>query len=166
MPTRVVLTYNFIVLLIFCYLLSIVHFAQSFNSLFLSPFIYFRLPTKLCYFEDWYYLKIVKDLYPEFSKKFSMYGYFINTSVTFPFSHQKSIIRSNFFDPLYFIIRLKKVNENLVVLPKFTLSAFYHMFSSCYWFSGITKQIPLSRFFYELWVVVTKMCNSTILVNR
>ena len=140
--------------------------ALSFNSLILPPFIFFRLPTKLCYFEDWYCLKIVKDLYLEFPKKFSMYGYFINTSVTFPFSHQKSIIKSNFFDPLYFIIRHKKVNENLVVLSKFTLSAFYHTFSSCYWFPGITKQIPLSRFFYELWVIVTKMCNSTILANR
>ena len=58
-----------------------------------------------------------------------MYGYFINTSVAFPFSHQKSIIKSNFFDPLYFRIRHKKVNENLAILSKLTLLAFSHTFS-------------------------------------
>ena len=66
----------------------------------------------------------MKDLHPEFPKKFSMYGYFINTSVAFPFSHQKSIIKSNFFDPLYFIIRHKKGNENL----KFSLNSRYQGF--------------------------------------
>ena len=88
------------------------------------PFIFVRLPTRLCYFQNWYYLKIVKDLYLEFPKKFNMYGYFINTSVAFPFSHQKSIIKSNFFDPLYFIIRHKKVNENL----KLSLNSRYQGF--------------------------------------
>ena len=38
MPTRVVLIYNFIVLLIFCYLLSTVYFTFSVLSRFFVPF--------------------------------------------------------------------------------------------------------------------------------
>ena len=38
MPTRVVLTYNFIVLLIFCYLLSIVYFTRWVLSRYFAPF--------------------------------------------------------------------------------------------------------------------------------
>ena len=107
----------FIINSIFCVL--------SFKSLFLLPFIFIPFPTMLCYFCDWYYLKSMKDLHPEFPKEFNIYGYSVSTSVAFPFSHQKSIIESNLFDPLYFIIRHKKVNKNLVVLSEFTFTVLY-----------------------------------------
>ena len=131
MSIMVVLIYNFIDLLILCYLLSAAYFACLVLSRYFCPLLYLSLCLQSC----------------AIFKKFSMYGYFISTSLAFSFSHQKSIIKSNSFDPLYSIIRHKKVNEKLVVLSKFTLSAFYHTFSSCYWFPDITKQIPLSRFF-------------------
>ena len=120
MRTRVVLPYHFIVLLIFCYLLSTVYFVcwvVTFVPFYICPFAYkvvlflrlilptnceksaSRIPKEIQY---------VRILYKHVSG--------------IPLFAPKSIIKSNFFDPLYFIIRLKKVNENLVVLPKFTLS--------------------------------------------
>ena len=67
MPTMVVLIYNFrcfINLLLF--IVNRIFCVLSFKLLFLLPFIFIPLPTMLCYFYDWYYLKIVKDLHPEF----------------------------------------------------------------------------------------------------